>query len=112
MTGLPAELQHEVDQLRTLFGELDVDTGSSGLLLLGLRLRGVALRVVVDLGTYPDSPPMMHVESGWEHPWIADGGRITGLPGLQEWNRTYGLAHLVRELNHQLIASPPRVRSW
>ena len=85
-------------------------------LLVGRRLsvdvvlREVRIRVVVELGRWPEAPPVLRVIDGpWFHPNLLDD-RVLFLSGLKSWNRTVTLDQLLRELERGFIDHPPQRR--
>ena len=110
MTPLPRELQRDVDELRAAFGQVETDVGPEGLVLLFVQVRSVEVQVIIDLASYPERPPALYIHRGWTHSLVSAGGRVQGLQSLKEWNRTLGVVHVVRELHHALVVSPPRAK--
>jgi hypothetical protein len=104
---LPRPLQSELDDLRVQFGRLDVQV-TDGIVLIELPVRGVTVRAIVSVSSYPEQPPLISVEGGWKHHNVLKDGRVSGLACQEHWNRTFGIALAVRELSQRFVEDPPR----
>ena len=79
-------------------------------LSLDVVLREVRIRVTVELGRWPETPPLLRVIDGpWFHPNLLDD-RVLFLSGLKVWNRTVTLDQLLRELERAFVNHPPQRR--
>lgn len=107
MTAIPRALQRDLDLIRAEHGPFDLYTDELGVVVLTLVLRGVDVRAAIELSMFPELPPSVQTDGSWEHPVLTPGGEVKGLTCLSPWNRTYGVAHLVRELNARFVAEPP-----
>ena len=76
---------------------------------LRLHLRGVPICVRVPYNTWPAAPPVLTVaDLSWMHPNILPSGRVAGLDGQKNWNRTVTLADLLREVERRFIERRPQ----
>jgi hypothetical protein len=107
MSAVPREIARDLAELRTRFGAVDCELMADDLWLLSLTLRGVPVRIVIDSARFPSDAPPIQVEGGWAHSLVRADGRVDGLQSQKEWNRTFGLAVLVRELNQRFLEEPP-----
>ena len=104
-------LHREIDQLGDEFGHVEILSDSDDLLIVSLTLRGVDVRIIVDPRHYPDSPPALHTDGGWEHPNVGSDGHVRGLECQAEWNRTLGIGQAIRELYRRFLNEPPDRRA-
>jgi hypothetical protein len=107
VTAIPRALQRDLDLIRDEFGPVEIFTDAPGVVVMTLALRGVDVRVAIELSTFPAAPPLVQTDGSWEHSTLQPDGRVTDLVCLTPWNRTFGVAHLVRELNTRLLQEPP-----
>ncbi len=76
---------------------------------LRVHLRGVPICVHVPYSTWPAEPPVLTVtDMPRIHPNILPSGRVAGLDGQKDWNRTVTLADLLHEVECRFIERPPR----
>jgi hypothetical protein len=104
---LPRPLQSEIDDLHGQFGRIDVQVVDD-VVLIELPVRGIIVRAIVSISTYPEQPPLISTEGGWRHPNLMKDGRVSGLACFENWNRTFGVALAVRELGQRFLDEPPR----
>lgn len=110
-TRFDETIRAELTQLEGPFGPLRIDTAANGDLRIEARVRGLRVRLEIDPLEYPTLPPALFVAQRrvW-HPVVGEGGRITDLRSLGEWNRTLGLASVLQELQILFTDEPPLVR--
>jgi len=103
---LPSRMRQEITDLSAEFGPLLVSAAADGVVVVALTVRGVEVRLVVEVTRYPERPPSILCAGSWRHPNLRSDGEVRGLKCQEEWNRTFGLGQAVRELNARLVEVP------
>lgn len=105
MSELPETLRREVEDLPRHY-QLRHRT-VRGRVIFDLQVRGVPVTMSLDPAGYPAEPPDVELAAGWT--WEgANGRKIDSLESQVRWNRTLGLAAVLRELKQRFIETPPR----
>ncbi len=103
-TQLPEAVQQEIEDLPVHYRVQHRTIRER--VMLTASVRGVPVVVTLDSASYPFTVPELELASGWS--WeSANGGRIDCLESQARWNRTLGLAVLLRELGQQFRDLPP-----
>ncbi len=77
--------------------------------ILTARVRSVPVMLYLDTKVYPFEPPRLELAAGWrwDRPGYGRGRKIRGLDCLERWNRTLGIAAILRELEMHFREEPP-----